>query len=307
MTRTHSELISVGMPVWNSAATVGESIEAILGQSHRNLELIISDNCSDDGTIEILEWAQSRDSRIRLIKRSTPCTVSENFRNVLEEANGRYFCWAASDDLWDSDWLERLIKHCAESGHFAFGVLRQIHSDGSEIYDHPANGRTFSWPNSKTLRAVKFSIERNNRGKANLIYSLGPTQTWQSVLSSVGNETMSTYGGELAIIGRILAQTTFDSVSGTNFYKRVSLNDQLQQQRIREAHSSQLAQLRRNAKLFVGGKKRDFLIVQQVLRPQFDATARFVLLFLYPPVFWLKSILEACRKTVKALPVLFGR
>ena len=58
--------LSVGLAVRNARETVGRCIESILSQDFTDLELIVSDNVSDDGTIEILESYVRMDRRVRI-------------------------------------------------------------------------------------------------------------------------------------------------------------------------------------------------------------------------------------------------
>lgn len=101
-------LISVGMPVRNSAGTVGRAIESILAQSHNEVEIIISDNCSTDETLQIcLEFARL-DPRVRVVSQSEDIGMLENFWHVLKEAEGEFFMWAAGDDVRPPDCLVNL-------------------------------------------------------------------------------------------------------------------------------------------------------------------------------------------------------
>ena len=60
--------LSVGLPVYNGENYLAESLEALLGQSYEDFELIISDNASTDGTADICRRYEKQDSRIRYIR-----------------------------------------------------------------------------------------------------------------------------------------------------------------------------------------------------------------------------------------------
>jgi glycosyltransferase involved in cell wall biosynthesis len=89
---------SIGMPVFNRAATVERAIESVLAQTFVELELLVSDNASTDGTEAICRHYAERDARIRYTRH--PATISglENFRFVLEHARAPYFMWLPADD-----------------------------------------------------------------------------------------------------------------------------------------------------------------------------------------------------------------
>ena len=60
--------LSIGLPVYNGENYLAESLDALLGQSYEDFELIISDNASTDGTADICRRYEKQDSRIRYIR-----------------------------------------------------------------------------------------------------------------------------------------------------------------------------------------------------------------------------------------------
>ena len=62
--------LSIGLPVYNGENFVAESLEALLGQSYEDFELIISDNASTDGTARICQHYEKKDSRIRYVQQA---------------------------------------------------------------------------------------------------------------------------------------------------------------------------------------------------------------------------------------------
>jgi len=103
------ELVSVGLPVRNGGKELRSAIESILCQDHKNIEIIISDNCSCDNTAAIAFEYQLSDPRIIYHRQSKFIPVAENFRFVLEEARGNYFIWAAHDDRRSGDFISKLL------------------------------------------------------------------------------------------------------------------------------------------------------------------------------------------------------
>jgi len=95
--------VSIGMPVFNGEKYVVQAIDSILGQSYSDFELIISDNASDDRTPEICQEFARKDSRIRYFRQASNVGAPRNFNFVFREAHGRYFKWAAANDVCDRD------------------------------------------------------------------------------------------------------------------------------------------------------------------------------------------------------------
>ena len=98
--------MSVVMNVWNRATIVGDSIESILGQTYKNIELIIVDDGSTDNTKSVVE--AFRDSRIRFFPRPhLGLVASANFG--IAQAQGKYIARLDSDDLSSSDRIQEQV------------------------------------------------------------------------------------------------------------------------------------------------------------------------------------------------------
>ncbi|MCW3473932.1 glycosyltransferase [Limobrevibacterium gyesilva] len=101
--------MTVGIPVYNGARTIGRALDSLLAQSFTDFELIISDNASTDGTGDICQAYAARDKRVRYVRQPTNLGAGLNFRFVLVEARTPYFMWAAADDLWAPSFIERQL------------------------------------------------------------------------------------------------------------------------------------------------------------------------------------------------------
>lgn len=102
-------LVSLGLPVWNGEKYLGEAIESLLGQTFPDFELIISDNGSTDRTAEICQAAAARDARVRYHRFPENIGAAKNYNHTFALARGRYFKWAAHDDLLKPRYLEACV------------------------------------------------------------------------------------------------------------------------------------------------------------------------------------------------------
>ena len=127
--------ISIGLPVFNGEPFLSEAIESVLNQSYTNLELVISDNGSTDGTEAICRAYAAQDSRIRYFRSDDNKGASWNYNRTFELARGEYFRWFAADDILAPTLLEKsgaiLDKH-AEIVLCFTGIV-DIDSDGNEL------------------------------------------------------------------------------------------------------------------------------------------------------------------------------
>jgi glycosyltransferase involved in cell wall biosynthesis len=107
----------VGLPVYNGQNYLSESIEALLGQSYEDFELIISDNASTDDTADICHHYEKEDSRIRYFRQEHNIGGAPNHNFLVEQARGELFKWASHDDLYGRDLLTRCVDALEEFPH----------------------------------------------------------------------------------------------------------------------------------------------------------------------------------------------
>lgn len=99
--------VSVIMPVYNREDTIKYAVDSVLEQSYKNIELIIIDDGSEDGSREILE--NIKDSRITILHNNIRKGVS-NARNLgLKAAKGKYIAYLDSDNQWDSRYVAAMV------------------------------------------------------------------------------------------------------------------------------------------------------------------------------------------------------
>lgn len=101
--------LSIGLPVFNGARYLATSLDALLGQSFRDFELILADNASTDGTEQICRHYAAQDSRIRYYRQPHNLGSTPNHNFTLEMARGELFKWASYDDLYAWDLLESCV------------------------------------------------------------------------------------------------------------------------------------------------------------------------------------------------------
>lgn len=103
-------LVGVGMPVYNGERYLPEAIESVLGQTEADFELVISDNASSDRTGDICRSYAAADPRVRYYVNEINVGALPNFNRVFELARGKYFKWAAHDDVLKPDFLRRCVE-----------------------------------------------------------------------------------------------------------------------------------------------------------------------------------------------------
>ena len=101
--------VSIGMPVYNGQDYLEDAIAAILAQTYTDFELIISDNCSTDQTPSICQAVATREQRVRYVRQEQNLGAIGNFNALVHQAKGKYFKWAAHDDLMAPTFVEKCV------------------------------------------------------------------------------------------------------------------------------------------------------------------------------------------------------
>jgi len=128
MNRINNPLITIGIPTYNRAdGFLKDAIRSAMIQTYQNIEIVVSDNCSDDNTEGLIESLD--DPRIRYHRHTENIGANNNFNHCLKMARGDYFLLLHDDDMIDSDFIEA----CMEACHYKTdkGILRT----GTRIID----------------------------------------------------------------------------------------------------------------------------------------------------------------------------
>ena len=103
-------LVSVGIPTFNRPDGLAATLSNIRRQTYQNLEIIVSDNASSDPRVsEIVCEAARNDSRISFYREPVNRGAKANFESVLAKSSGVFFMWAADDDAWSDEFIERCV------------------------------------------------------------------------------------------------------------------------------------------------------------------------------------------------------
>jgi succinoglycan biosynthesis protein ExoO len=128
--KTHAvPIVSVIMPVYNCIETVGRALDSLLAQSFFNIEIIVVDDGSSDGTSELVAARALADERIRLLRLAENSGVGRARHVAVDAAIGDWITVQDADDWCDPDRIEKLLQ--AARDHQADVVL-----DNLQIYDH---------------------------------------------------------------------------------------------------------------------------------------------------------------------------
>ncbi|MFJ4888375.1 glycosyl transferase [Streptomyces sp. M41(2017)] len=136
-------LVSVVMPVYNAAATLGSSVRSVLAQTHTDVELLAIDDASSDESMEMLHDLARQDDRVRPEAAPGRGGAARARNQAIARARGDYVAFLDSDDMWLPTKLERQLEFAATSGTpltFTSYYKMDAEYDG-EAADFAPNGR----------------------------------------------------------------------------------------------------------------------------------------------------------------------
>ncbi len=123
---TGDPLVSIGVSVFNGERFLREALESLLAQDYANLEIVVLDNQSIDGTQRICAELAGRDPRIRFVVDEQRRDVMDGQRRAFELTSGQYFMVACDDDVYDRKYVSSLMAYMKADP--ALGVVYASHA-----------------------------------------------------------------------------------------------------------------------------------------------------------------------------------
>lgn len=138
-------LVSVVIPTYNRQEKVVRAVESVLAQTYPDIEVIVSDDGSNDGTedrmVELIQQHGSKVRYVRSVKNSGAASIARN--RGIEVAHGEFIAFLDSDDTWDPEKISAQIAIARELGDdvFIFCNLRFCDSSGEKTLKLGENER----------------------------------------------------------------------------------------------------------------------------------------------------------------------
>lgn len=134
--------VTIGIPMYNVADYIKRTMESALSQTYPNIEFLVLDDGSDDGTLAIVRQLQRchpRGNDIHIITHSENLGVSIARNRILKEAQGDYLFFLDSDDVIRKDTISLMMSHMKENGtDIVFASMEKILLSGERtVYQYP--------------------------------------------------------------------------------------------------------------------------------------------------------------------------
>lgn len=119
--------VSVITPIYNCSGFLEQTILSVLSQSHQNWEMIMVDDCSTDGSLEIAQRYAAQDSRIKVLRHSENSGAAVARNTAIKVSAGRFIAFLDGDDLWHPEKLARQIDFMTSNDiAFSFTAYEKI-------------------------------------------------------------------------------------------------------------------------------------------------------------------------------------
>src|SRR5262249_39221274 len=137
--------VSVIVAAYNIAAYVGKAIDSAIAQTEGSFELLVIDDGSSDGTVDVVK--SYRDSRLRLVVKEWNRGASRARNRIIAEAQGTWLAILDGDDWWAPDRLAKLLD-AASATH------ADLVADNWYLIEDDASRAWSTWLNSEARRVV---------------------------------------------------------------------------------------------------------------------------------------------------------
>ncbi len=158
------KLVSVYMSAYNAEKYILESVNSILNQTYKNIQLIVVDDCSTDKTLEVLN--SITDDRLEVYQNKVNMHMAYSWNEAIKHAKGEYLAHNDADDVWKPDKLEKQVTFLEEHQEYGacFGHCDIIDSDGNWANDrYPELVNVYAFENMPRAKMFRYLIENSNR------------------------------------------------------------------------------------------------------------------------------------------------
>lgn len=137
--------VSIVLPVYNGEDNLSEAIESILRQTYKNIELIIVNDCSTDGSKAIAEAFMAKDNRIKIVDNVRNLKLPNSLNAGFNEATGDYFTWTSDDNILKDNNIEVLVDSLSKSDDavMVYSDYSTIDEDGKIIEEIKKENASF--------------------------------------------------------------------------------------------------------------------------------------------------------------------
>jgi glycosyltransferase involved in cell wall biosynthesis len=224
----NTSLISIGLPIYNEAQYISRAIESWLVQDYPNFELIIVDNASNDGTVEICRKYSSKDKRIRLVENPHNIGVYRNHKLAFELSRGKYFMWAGGHDHVHPSFISKTAEVLNADENIVMCTTRSEFRDENDVCWRTTNGgldlRNLP-PHERFAGLLNHAV---SGGTANIFYGLYRREILSQVV-----EFKKNIGADIALLMNVALLGEVTQLDDVLYYRFVPRDARKDNKRVR--------------------------------------------------------------------------
>lgn len=174
----NDQLVSIIIITYNSEKYVQQTLDSIKFQTYVNIELIVSDDCSSDATVEICkQWIdknKKRFARTELIKSNTNTGISENCNRGVKISKGAWIKIIAGDDILSKECIQRYMRHIVNEKKiidFVYSSVNHIDAYGNVIKYNSKIEWQYSFNKLNPVQQLETLIHKNKVWAATWMFS----------------------------------------------------------------------------------------------------------------------------------------
>lgn len=159
-----NKLVSVCINSYNSEKYIVETINSVINQTYKNLQIIVIDDCSTDNTVQLIK--SIKDDRIEFYSTKKNRHISFAYNESFKYVKGDYIARIDADDLWEKDKIEKQVKFLEENQQYGacFTHVSVIDGNGnSDSKDLQSLREVFDFNNCSHAEMYRFFYEHSNR------------------------------------------------------------------------------------------------------------------------------------------------
>ncbi|MEM8699255.1 MAG: glycosyltransferase family A protein [Pseudomonadota bacterium] len=209
--------ITIGVPVYNSAALMAGCLDCLAEQTYRGFTARVFDNASTDATAEIVTARATEDPRILLHRQPRNVGAGQNFLDALAAAETEFFLWRADDDLTAPDYLERtralLLRH--PNAALAVGHVESHRPAKNRVRQHP-----FIEPRGPRVWTI---LRRMFRCHPSWIYGLWRTEALRRYYLTTWEAYPHAWANDHLVLLNVILDEAVVGDNATRFLQRIGV------------------------------------------------------------------------------------
>jgi glycosyltransferase involved in cell wall biosynthesis len=186
-----SQVLTVGVPVYNGAATLQRALDSLASASPERVRIVISDNASTDATESICRAFAEGRSHVTYIRQSVNRGATVNFLVVFEQSESPFFMWLAADDWLEEGFLDAAVAFLEEHPeHVLVTAASAYYGEKTGAYELTTSAGSFE-EDSPSARVLSYIAQLTDNSEFYGVYRRSTLVTLLESFRVIGSDWIS--------------------------------------------------------------------------------------------------------------------